>query len=314
MATKGVAVVTGAGSGVGRRIAEALLGGGWQVALAGRREEALRENAATAPGGSVLACEDALAGTAASAARAGASAGSALVVPADVTVPESVARLFGAVRERWGRLDLLVNNAGVMMPPLSRTPDGFELQFGTNHLGHFALTGLVLPSLLAVPGSRVVTVSSNGHKAGRIHFDDLQWEHRYRRMGAYAHSKLANLLFTYELQRRLAAREQPTTIAVAAHPGITNTELFRNLPAVLRPAAAVLSPLLFQNAAMGALPTLRAAADPNVEGGQYYGPDGLGEQRGHPKLVSSSAQSHDEDLQRRLWKVSEELTGVTYPV
>ncbi|MFZ0230804.1 MAG: oxidoreductase, partial [Mycobacterium sp.] len=192
--------------------------------------------------------------------------------------------------------------------------DGFELQFGTNHLGHFALTGLLLDNLLPVRGSRVVTVSSTAHRLrAAIHFDDLQWEHRYNRVAAYGQSKLANLLFTYELQRRLAAREPQTTVAVAAHPGGSNTELARNLPAAFKPAVAVVN-LLQQNAAMGALPTLRAAADPDVEGGQYYGPDGLGEQRGHPKLVSSSAQSHDEDLQHRLWQVSEELTGVTYPV
>jgi NAD(P)-dependent dehydrogenase (short-subunit alcohol dehydrogenase family) len=161
----------------------------------------------------------------------------------------------------------------------------------------------------------VVTVSSTGHRfRASIHFDDLQWEHRYNRVAAYGQSKLANLLFTYELQRRLAAREPQTTVAVAAHPGGSNTELARNLPAAFKPLFALAGPLLFQSAAMGALPTLRAAADPDVEGGQYYGPDGLGEQRGHPKLVSSSAQSHDEDLQHKLWQVSEELTGVTYPV
>jgi hypothetical protein len=189
------------------------------------------------------------------------------------------------------------------------------MQFGTNHMGHFALTGLLLDNLLPVRGSRVVTVSSMGHRIrAAIHFDDLQWEHRYDRIAAYGQSKLANLLFTYELQRRLAARDHPTTTALAAHPGGSNTDLARNLPGIFKPAVTVLGPLLFQGAAMGALPTLRAATDPDVEGGQYYGPDGLGEQRGHPKLVSSSAQSHDEDLQQRLWTVSEELTGVTYPV
>ena len=195
-----------------------------------------------------------------------------------------------------------------MMPPLGRTTDGFELQFGTNHLGHFALTGLVLPSLLGVPGSRVVTVSSNGHKVGRIRFDDLQWEHGYRRMGAYAQSKLANLLFTYELQRRLAAAAAPT-IAVAAHPGTSDTALVRHLPAFAQ-LGSRLAPN--QGAAMGALPTLRAATDPAVAGGDYYGPAGLGEFAGPPRLVRSSSRSHDEAAQRRLWSVSEELTGVTF--
>jgi NAD(P)-dependent dehydrogenase (short-subunit alcohol dehydrogenase family) len=233
----------------------------------------------------------------------------------DLSSLDSVRNAAAALRKSYPRIDLLINNAGVMYTPKQVTADGFEMQFGTNHLGHFALTGLLLDHLLPVRGSRVVTVSSQGHRIrAAIHFDDLQWERRYDRVAAYGQAKLANLLFTYELQRRLAARAQPTTVAVAAHPGITSTELFRNLPSLLRPAAELLAPLIFQNTAMGALPILRAATDPGVQGGQYYGPDGLGEQRGHPKLVSSSAQSHDEDLQRRLWKVSEELTGVTYPV
>jgi NAD(P)-dependent dehydrogenase (short-subunit alcohol dehydrogenase family) len=202
-----------------------------------------------------------------------------------------------------------------MWTPKEVTKDGFELQFGTNHLGHFALTGLLLDSLLVVRDSRVVTVSSLGHRLrAAIHFDDLQWEHGYDRIAAYGQSKLANLLFTYELQRRLAARADAKTIAVAAHPGGSNTELARNLPGVFRPVKAVLGPLLFQSPAMGALPTLRAATDPAVQGGQYYGPAGFLEQRGRPKLVKSSAQSHDEELQRRLWAVSEELTGVSFPV
>jgi NAD(P)-dependent dehydrogenase (short-subunit alcohol dehydrogenase family) len=240
---------------------------------------------------------------------------------ADVTLQEldlgsltSVRTAAEALCSAYPRIDLLINNAGVMWTPKQLTEDGFEMQFGINHLGHFALTGLVLDHLLRVRGSRVVTISSVGHRIrAAIHFDDLQWERRYDRVGAYGQSKLANLLFTYELQRRLAAKKAPT-IAVAAHPGGSNTELVRNLPAIFKPVVAVLSPLVFQSAAMGALPTLRAATDTGVEGGQYYGPDGLGEQRGHPKVVDSSAQSHDEELQRRLWTVSEELTGVKFPV
>jgi NAD(P)-dependent dehydrogenase (short-subunit alcohol dehydrogenase family) len=209
------------------------------------------------------------------------------------------------------RIDLLINNAGVMYPPKQTTTDGFELQFGTNHLGHFALTGLLLDTLLPVPGSRVVTVSSFGHRIrAAIHFDDLNFDHGYSRLAAYGQSKLANLLFTYELQRRLAGADQ-ATIAVAAHPGGSNTELGRHLPAVIGvPAMKLFS----QSAAMGALPTLRAAIDPTVRGGQYYGPGGFGGLRGHPKLVPSSKQSQDTDLQQRLWQVSEELTGITYPI
>ncbi|OBJ82349.1 SDR family NAD(P)-dependent oxidoreductase [Mycobacterium asiaticum] len=240
---------------------------------------------------------------------------------ADITLQEldlgslaSIRRAAQALRASYPRIDLLINNAGVMWTPKQVTEDGFELQFGTNHLGHFALTGLLLDHLLPVRGSRVVTVSSLGHRLrAAIHFDDLQWERSYSRVGAYGQSKLANLLFTYELQRRLADAAAPT-LAVAAHPGGSNTDLSRNLPGIVQPIKAVLAPLLFQGPQSGAWPTLRAATDPTVEGGQYYGPDGLGEQRGRPKLVQSSAQSHDAELQRRLWDVSEELTGVKFPV
>ena len=195
------------------------------------------------------------------------------------------------------------------------TKDGFELQFGTNHLGHFALTGLLLDNLLGVDGSRVVTVSSVGHRIrAKIHFDDLNLDHNYNRVVAYGQSKLANLLFTYELARRLRAKGAPT-IATAAHPGASDTELLRNMPGGIRQVTQFFwSNFIAQNADMGAEPTLRAAADPGVQNGQYFGPGGFGEQKGHPKVVDSSAQSHDEAIQRRLWTVSEELTGVTYPV
>lgn len=289
-----VAIVTGANTGLGYHTAAVLAQHGAHVVLAVRNLD--KGNAALAR---IVAAQP----------------------QADVTLQEldlaslaSVRTAAEALRESYPRIDLLINNAGVMWTPKQVTADGFEMQFGTNHLGHFALTGLLMDHLLSVRGSRVVTVSSIGHRIrAAIHFDDLQWEQRYDRVGAYGQAKLANLLFTYELQRRLATAEQ-STIAAAAHPGGSNTELVRNLPAIFKPAVAALVPVLFQSAAMGALPTLRAATDPDVEGGQYYGPDGLGEQRGHPKLVSSSAQSHDEELQQRLWSVSEELTGVHYPV
>ncbi|MEW2482014.1 SDR family NAD(P)-dependent oxidoreductase [Mycobacterium sp. NPDC049093] len=215
------------------------------------------------------------------------------------------------IRTKHERIDLLINNAGVMTPPKETTADGFELQFGTNHLGHFALTGLLLDRLLPVVGSRIVTVSSIGHRFSRgIRFEDLQWERSYNRLQAYGQSKLANLLFTYELQRRLIGQH---TTALAAHPGGSDTELARHLPGPVQRAVPLLRPL-FQEAAMGALPTLRAATDPAALGGQYYGPDGLGEQKGYPKLVTSNERSYDLELQRRLWAVSEELTGVTFPV
>lgn len=232
----------------------------------------------------------------------------------DLSSLASIRQAAEQLRSTYPRIDLLINNAGVMYTPKQTTVDGFELQFGTNHLGHFALTGLLLPQLMQVAGSRVVTVSSMAHRImAAIHFDDLQWENGYNRIAAYGQSKLANLMFTYELQRRLAAHGA-STIAVAAHPGTAHTELTRYLPPFLRPADRLLSPLMVQSAAMGALPVLRAATDPEVVGGQYYGPSGIGEQRGQPKLVEASKQAHDVELQQRLWAVSEELTAITFPV
>jgi NAD(P)-dependent dehydrogenase (short-subunit alcohol dehydrogenase family) len=232
-----------------------------------------------------------------------------MVQPLDLTSLDSIRVAADELRAKHPRIDLLINNAGVMFTPKQTTRDGFELQFGTNHLGPFALTGLLLEQMLPVPGSRVVTVSSSAHRIrARINFDDLQGERSYRRVGAYSQSKLANLMFTYELQRRLSGAG--TTIAVAAHPGLANTELTRHSSAIAAFSVRVVS----QNAAMGALPLLRAATDPSVLGGQYYGPGGLLEARGYPKLAESSGQSHDTAIQRRLWTVSEELTGVTFPV
>jgi NAD(P)-dependent dehydrogenase (short-subunit alcohol dehydrogenase family) len=223
----------------------------------------------------------------------------------DLTSLGSVRAAADQLHAALDRVDLLVNNAGVMMTPQETTKDGFELQFGTNHLGHFALTGRLLDLLLATPGSRVVTVSSIGHRFGRIHFDDLQLEGSYNRFTAYGQAKLANLLFTYELQRRLAGRD---TVAVAAHPGGSSSELSRHLPGPLKMAFAALE----QDTETGSLPTLRAATDPAVVGGQYFGPGGFMEMRGNPRVVSSNRRSHDTSVQRRLWTVSEELTGVTF--
>jgi NAD(P)-dependent dehydrogenase (short-subunit alcohol dehydrogenase family) len=286
------AVITGANTGLGFETAAALAARGAQVVLAVRNldkgKDAAAHIAAATPGADVQLQE------------------------LDLTSLESVRAAAAQLRSDHDRIDLLINNAGVMYTPKSSTKDGFEMQFGTNHLGHFALTGLLLDRLLPVAGSRVVTVSSLGHRIrAAIHFDDLQWERRYSRVGAYGQAKLANLLFTYELQRRLAPGG--TAIAVAAHPGVSNTELTRNLPRLVAAATALLEPLM-QDADLGALPTLRAATDPAVLGGQYFGPDGFQEIRGSPKLVGSSPQSHDIELQRRLWTVSEELTGVVYPV
>jgi NAD(P)-dependent dehydrogenase (short-subunit alcohol dehydrogenase family) len=212
------------------------------------------------------------------------------------------------------KIDLLINNAGVMFTPKDVTADGFELQFGTNHLGHFALTGLLLDRLLVSKGSRVVTMSSPVHRmCTSIDFDDLQWERRYKRIAAYAQSKLANLLFTYELQRRLA-RCTTMTIAVAAHPGGSFTQQFQQTPIVIRPFVNLVGPRVLNPPEMSALSPLRAATAVDVRGGEYYGPDGFREVRGHPKLSTSSDLSHDDKAQQRLWEVSEELTGVRYPL
>jgi NAD(P)-dependent dehydrogenase (short-subunit alcohol dehydrogenase family) len=231
----------------------------------------------------------------------------------DLTSLDSIRSAASDLRAEHERIDLLINNAGVMYTPKETTADGFELQFGTNHLGHFALTGLLLDRLLPVAGSRVVTVSSIGHRMqAAIHFDDLQWDRSYSRTGAYGQAKLANLMFTYELQRRLTTHG--STIAVAAHPGFSDTDLTRNVPAAFRLPVSWLTPLLTQPAEKGALSTVRAATDPGVLGGQYYGPGNRTETRGHPRIVTSSEDSHDLAVQQRLWMVSEELTGVTYPV
>jgi NAD(P)-dependent dehydrogenase (short-subunit alcohol dehydrogenase family) len=211
------------------------------------------------------------------------------------------------IRSRWDRLDLLINNAGVMDAPYRRTEDGFELTLATNHLGHFALTGLLLDRLLATPGSRVVTVSSDAHRRGEIRFGDLQFDGGYDAGAAYAQSKLANLLFTYELQARLSARGA-ATIALAAHPGNARTGLWRSSSRVER--ALIRLPRLAQSPAAGALPIVRAALDPSARGGDYYGPHRR--YTGSPVRVESSAGSHDRAAGRRLWELSEELTGVSY--
>ena len=213
-------------------------------------------------------------------------------------------------------VDILVNNAGVMAIPPRQTVDGFEMQLGTNHLGHFALTGLLLPALLARPGARVVTVSSTVHRAGAMNFDDLMSEKSYRPWQAYAQSKLANLLFMRELDRRARAAGCDL-ISAAAHPGYASTNLQSVGPrmagrrltgAVMKVGTLVLS----QSAAAGALPQLYAATAPGVQGGDYYGPRGLGEQRGLPKKVSMSANALDDDAALRLWERSTELTKVQF--
>jgi NAD(P)-dependent dehydrogenase (short-subunit alcohol dehydrogenase family) len=210
-------------------------------------------------------------------------------------------------------VDLLINNAGVMAPPRRLTKDGFESQFGTNHLGHFALTGLLLGRLLAAPDPRVVTLSSGAHRIGRINFDDLQSEQRYNNWRAYGQSKLANLMFCFELQRRASVAGAPLR-SLAAHPGYaaTNLQFAGPSKAYERSIMAVGNRVIAQSDAMGALPALYAATVPDLPGGSFVGPDGFMEQRGYPKLVPAAGKAYDLEAWQRLWEVSEQLTGVHY--
>jgi len=206
----------------------------------------------------------------------------------------------------FDRLDILINNAGVMVPPYQRTADGFELQFGTNHLGHFKLTGLLIDMLQSTPDARVVTVSSGLHIFGRINFQVLNSQRSYQKMLAYCQSKLANVLFGYELQRR-AAGSGGFPISIVVHPGFAATNVQR-----YNPLFRMLNPILAQSQAMGALPSLYAATSPEIHGGEYIGPDRFFGQHGYPRLVRSSPRSYDQDLARQLWEISEELTGIRF--
>jgi NAD(P)-dependent dehydrogenase (short-subunit alcohol dehydrogenase family) len=272
-------VVTGANSGIGLAAARELAASGAHV---------------------VLAVRDVAKGEAAAAGLHG----DPEVRPLDLADLASV-RAFAEGLDR--NVDVLVNNAGVMATPHRQTADGFELQLGTNHLGHFALTGLLLPRI----GDRVVTISSGAHRGGRIKFDDLQSERSYQRWLAYCQSKLANLLFTYELQRRLDAAGSSVR-SVAAHPGYAATNLQSHTESIQDRIMALGNRLLAQSDEQGAWPTLYAATTPDLKGGSYVGPDGFLEQRGNPKLVGSSSAARDQQTARRLWEVSEELTGVRY--
>jgi protochlorophyllide reductase len=291
------AVVTGANAGIGLETAKVLAARGAAV---------------------VLACRDLERGeVAADSIRRETGRTNTRIVHLDLASQASVREAAGELRSAYPRLDLMVNNAGVMLVPYRRTEDGFESTLAVNHLGHFALTGLVLDQLLATRGSRIVTVSSVAHRRGAIDFGDLQLERRYDASAAYARSKLANLLFSYELNRRLVAAGAGT-IALAAHPGNARTNLWHTSSrlerALISPRLRPLNFWLVQSAADGALPTLRAALDPSARGGAYYGPSGLFEYTGHPVQVDSTAASHDAAAQRRVWEISEELTGVSYGV
>lgn len=291
-------IVTGANSGLGFCTSEALAAHGAKVTMAVRNldkgHQAADKIRATSPGAQVELARLDL---------------------ADLASVRAFAQSWSAANSQG--LDLLINNAGIMAIPKRATADGFEMQIGTNHLGHFALTGLLLPALVAVPNSRVVTVASQAHRMGQINFDDLMGEKHYRQWRAYGQSKLANLLFTAELQRRID-QAHLSILALAAHPGFASTNLQSVGPSmrgstIEAKLTSLSGNIMSQSAAMGALPTLFAATAPGLAGDTYIGPDGFMETRGYPKIVGRSKAALNAADARRLWQVSEQLTGVTYP-
>ena len=292
------AVVTGANSGLGYHTAAVLARKGAQVVLACRSrdktEAAMQQMRREAPEGKLE------------------------FMALDLSDLASVRAFAEAFAARHARLDILCNNAGVMALPFTRTKDGFEMQIGTNHLGHFALTGLLLERLKATPGARVVTVASLAHRwTLRLNPDDLNFEKtRYWKWDAYSKSKFANLVFTFELDRRLR-QAGSSVIAVAAHPGYSATNLMFVGPAMERSAVGKWvmnagNALFAQPASRGALPQIYAAAMPDVEGGDYWGPDGFRQLWGTPRRVGCRREARDEQMGRRLWEASERLTGVRY--
>ncbi len=290
-----VAVVTGSNSGIGWNTARALASKRAHVVMAVRSTEK---------------------GKAAADAILREFPNAKITVSAlDLTDLGSIRSFADAYLAAHSRLSLLINNAGVMGVPFAKTKDGFEMQFGTNHLGHFALTGLLLPALLGDGAARVVTVSSGAHMNAHLDFDHLQSEDGYRRWRAYGRSKLANLLFAFELERRFEARGQ-SAISVASHPGWAATNLASKSFGSRQEGLGKLVQGMFnvgaQSAQMGALPTLFAATDPSVRGGEYFGPTGMGGMRGYPGPARSSRAANDREDAKRLWRVSEELTGVHY--
>ncbi len=287
-----VAIVTGANSGIGLEVAQMLAAKNALVVLAcrssQRAEEAAQRIARAVPTAKLE------------------------IRSLDLSALSSVRAFATQLLERHTHVDLLINNAGVMALPYSRTADGFEMQFGTNHLGQFALTALLLPLLERAPAPRVVSVSSTMHRVGRLQLDDLQSEKSYRKWPAYGRSKLANLLFIYELERRLRAAKKKT-IAVACHPGYASTNLLMVGPSLEKASwvsafLKVANRFVAQSAERGALPTLYAATEPSLKGGEFIGPSGLFELWGAPRVVSSNAHSKDEKTAHALWELSEKLT------
>ena len=291
-----VIIVTGGNSGLGYESVKAFAMKGADVVLASRSmekgEEARAEILKDVPDGKIE------------------------VMQLDLGDLESVKNFASEFKLGHKKLDVLLNNAGIMMTPYFTTKDGFEAQLGTNHLGHFALTGLMMDVILKTQGARIVNVSSGAHKSGEMDFSNLQYENGigYKPMKAYGRSKLSNLLFTYELQRKLEAAKKDT-ISVAAHPGVAMTNLARHLEGKF--LYKILTPLfkmMAQDQAMGALPQIRASVDPDVKGSEYYGPDGKKEYKGYPVLVPSNEASHNLEDAAKLWEESEKLTGVNIDI
>jgi NAD(P)-dependent dehydrogenase (short-subunit alcohol dehydrogenase family) len=235
------------------------------------------------------------------------------ILQIDLSKLSSVRDFATNYQAKYNQLDLLINNAGVMMPPYTETEDGFELQFGANHLGHFLMTGLLLDTIVKTPNSRIVALSSLAHKNGNINFDDLQSKKKYSALGAYGQSKLANIMFAFELQRRLEKAGHQNTISVAAHPGVSLTELVRHMPKlIISFFGATIGRLVTHPPKEGAKPTLLAALGENVQGGDYYGPTGFNEMKGKAGKATFTKLSRNEEIARRLWEVSEELVGYKY--
>ncbi len=282
-----IAIVTGSNTGIGYEAARVLAEKGAIV---------------------ILACRNAAKGqTAVEKIKADNTQSKVEMMTLDLSDQESVQAFAKAFKQKFDRLDLLINNAGVMIPPYSKTKDGFELQFGTNHLGHFALTGLLIDLIKKTPNARIVNVSSLAHKRGKLNFDDLQWEKRpYKAMQAYSDSKISNLYFTFELQRRLN-RNRDSTKITAAHPGWTATDLQRHSGLI-----RFLNTFFAQKPEAGAWPTLLAAVDETAQGSEFFGPKGFLEMKGYPIKVKPNAMSQDQDIAARLWDVSEKLTGVKF--
>lgn len=292
MLTGKTAIITGGNSGIGLETAKGLLSMGARIILAVRNTE--KGNAARARLAELhpMAQID--------------------VMQLDLADLQSVRAFADKFNCSFGQLDILINNAGIMAPPYAKTKDGFEMQFGSNHLGHFTLTGLLLPLLAKTPGSRIVTISSRAHSRGSIDFDNLDGSKGYQAKKFYNQSKLANLYFALELDKRLKAHGFQT-ISIACHPGVSATNILKLGTREIPPAFKRIANLFLQSPDMGALSTIYAATEPNLTGSEYIGPLGQFQRKGYPALGIPHANATDQEISRRLWNVSEKLTAVTYP-